>query len=333
LRRHQIYKAASALVFAGRSIETIRSVADLVTDDDFIALMGALLQRQGNKPSEALHGLAGALLALARHYVKLPKERVDRLARRVARLAPEEVAGFREKTRARLAPLEDDRLLGALLHLPERLLREAEDAPNRRQAAVRAQMAVAVEIEINMPLRLRNLVSLNILQHVQRIVVDGREHWLVQIPRTETKNRQALCFELQPGSVALIGRALRFYEARDGWLFPGRFATHMTPTSLGIQLKRTIERRLGIPFNVHLFRALGGFLHLRENPAGFEAVRALLGDRDDRVVRAHYTFVVERDLIAKAQASIAEQRARLKAAPASAKPKRRKVRDGDAPRL
>ena len=57
--------------------------------------------------------------------------------------------------------------------------------------------------------------------------------------------------------------------------------------------------------------ALAGYLHLRENPNGFEAVRALLGNRDDNVVRNNYAFLAERSLIADAQASIGRTRARF----------------------
>ena len=55
-----------------------------------------------------------------------------------------------------------------------------------------------------------------------------------------------------------------------------------------------------------MFRAIAGYLHLKENPNGFEAVRALLGNRDDSVIRNNYAFLAERSLIANAQASIGQ---------------------------
>ena len=64
-------------------------------------------------------------------------------------------------------------------------------------------------------------------------------------------------------------------------------------------------------FHTHMFRSLAGYLHLRENPNGFEAVRAILGNRDDKVIRNNYAFLAERSLIANAQASIRKTRARL----------------------
>ena len=76
------------------------------------------------------------------------------------------------------------------------------------------------------------------------------------------------------------------------------------------QIKRTVEGRLGVTFNVHLFRGLGAVLHLKENPNGFESVRAFLGDRDDQVIRRSYTGFAERHLIATAQETILKSRAR-----------------------
>jgi len=60
-----------------------------------------------------------------------------------------------------------------------------------------------------------------------------------------------------------------------------------------------------------MFRAIAGYLHLKENPNGFEAVRAILGNRDDSVIRKNYAFLAERSLIANAQAAIGKTRARL----------------------
>ena len=68
---------------------------------------------------------------------------------------------------------------------------------------------------------------------------------------------------------------------------------------------------LGLAFHTHMFRALAGYLHLKENPNGFEAVRAILGNRDDNVIRKNYAFLAERSLIANAQAAIGKTRARL----------------------
>ena len=172
---------------------------------------------------------------------------------------------------------------------------------------------------------LKNLVGLNLNNHIQVIREKGSKTWIIRIDRKETKNRSALTYALPPQSVALIERAMRLYEQPNGWLFPGRFEGPKTEVGLSDQIKRTVESRLGVKFNVHLFRGLGAVLHLKENPNGFESVRAFLGDRDDKVIRASYTGFAERHLIAAAQETILKLRARsARAYSRSRRPKRRK---------
>jgi integrase len=138
---------------------------------------------------------------------------------------------------------------------------------------------------------------------------------LISIPASEVKNRTELTYELPKESHHVIDRALALYAYPDGWLFPGRGVGPKAVSLLSGQIKRTIQSRLGIAFHTHMFRALAGYLHLRENPNGFEAVRVLLGNRDDNVVRNNYAFLAERSLIAKAQATIARNRVRFELPP------------------
>jgi integrase len=109
----------------------------------------------------------------------------------------------------------------------------------------------------------------------------------------------------------MIEGALALYDQPDGWLFPGRGRGPKATSLLSGQIKRTVQSRLGLAFHTHMFRALAGYLHLKENPNGFEAVRAILGNRDDNVIRKNYSFLAERSLIANAQAAIGKTRARL----------------------
>jgi len=154
-------------------------------------------------------------------------------------------------------------------------------------------------------------------------VMRGRERlWIISIPAHETKNSAELTYELPTDSHGLMEAALALYDQPDGWLFPGRGNGPKGASLLSRQIKRAVESRLRLPFHTHMFRALAGFLHLKENPNGFEAVRAILGNRDDNVIRQNYSFLAERSLIANAQAAIGKTRARLVPPPIA---KRRKL--------
>src|SRR5262245_15655064 len=309
-RRHQIYKAASALVLSGHPAETVRSLADLVTPEAFQALLRHLLARQGGERTEALHSLAGGLLAVARHHVRVQKEAEVRLARIVKSLDIG-ADGFRSKTRQRLAVFEDDRHVFALLHLPTRLLAEAKTARSARHRKQLAEMAMAVEILLFAPMRVGNLVSLRMGATFRQIALGREKRWLISIPANEVKNRAELTYELPKDNYDLIEDALILYDQPEGWLFSGRAAVPKATSLLSAQIKRTVESCLGLAFHTHMFRAIAGYLHLKDNPNGFEAVRVILGNRDDRVIRNNYSFLAERPLIANAQASISQTRARL----------------------
>ena len=198
-----------------------------------------------------------------------------------------------------------------LLHLPQLLLSEAEsDRTRPRYARVLAQVAIAIEIELFTVLRLKNLTHLDLERTFKSSSRKARRLWIIRIYRDDTKNRSVPTCPLPPQSVALIERALRLYRQPNVNLFPGLRGNSKGAGCLSGQIKRTVESRLGVTFNVHLFRGLGAVLHLKENPNGFESVRAFLGDRDDQVIRRSYTGFAERHLIAAAQNTILKSRAR-----------------------
>jgi hypothetical protein len=162
LHRHQVFKAASALVFTGRPIETVTSLACLVEFEAFKKVLAHLRERQGGQPTTALLGLARTLTAIAKHKEQMSAQHVQRMGRICANYA-RDLEGWVSKSPVRLQIFEDERLLAALLHLPDGLLAEARHpGTSPRRKRLLAQAAVAVEIEWHAPLRLANLASLNL---------------------------------------------------------------------------------------------------------------------------------------------------------------------------
>src|SRR5216683_273376 len=81
LHRHQIFKAASALVFTGQPIETVTSLACLVDFETFKKILAYLRERQGGHPTTALLGLARTLKAIAKHHGLVGASDVARMGR------------------------------------------------------------------------------------------------------------------------------------------------------------------------------------------------------------------------------------------------------------
>src|SRR5690242_11530623 len=221
LHRHQVFKAASALVFPGTPIEMVTSLACLVEFEAFKKILAHLRERQGGQPTTALLGLARTLKAIAKHKEQMSEQHVQRMARICANYA-RQLEGHVSKSRTRLQSFEDERLLAALLHMPERLIEEARrPGTSPKKAQLLAQTAVAIEIEWHAPLRLANLAALKLQQNIQAITIKGEVRWIIRFDRHETKNRSLLVYELPADAVRRIQQAFRFYEQTNGWVFPG----------------------------------------------------------------------------------------------------------------
>jgi integrase len=309
-RRHQILMAASALVHSGEPIEKLHGLADLVTADHFETALRLLRKRQDNNSTEALYGLAQGLLAIARHHVRVDSTTEARLAL-ITRKLKRRKSGFRNKSRRRLAVIEDDHILAAILRLPQRLLDEARATQGRKRHLL-AQMAVAIEILLLVPLRISNLSVLQVGSTIKRLSAGMRSHgtpgWLIALPASMVKNNVDLTFELSAEAGTRIEAAMALYEQPDGYLFPGAAGPSKHSSALSCQIKRIVESRVGIEWHTHLFRAMAGYLILRDNPSAFESVRVLLGNRDDQVIRENYAFLADRPLIAHAQSAIMRSR-------------------------
>ena len=282
-RRFQIRELASALVHLGHDRESITSLAYLVGLSNFKDGLRYLMSRHGDKPTEAIHGLAMGIKAIAQHHVRVSEDQLDAMRGICTRLN-REVDGLRAKNRDRLAQFDDDRNLAKLLHLSDELLRDARKKGVRaRNAALMLQVAVAVEILLYAPLRVTNLASLHLERHLRWIRNGRNEHLVISIPAHEVKNGKPLAYELGPGSAALVrhylihGRPDLLREPSD-YLFPAQDGGHREPSGLSNLIKKTIRERTGLIVNAHLFRSIAGKVHSRIVPGDFATLSHVLND-------------------------------------------------------
>ena len=311
LYRHHVFKAASALVLSGCAIESITSLGCLVEIETFKTIMKYLRARQGGEKTVALFGLARTLISVARNHENLGGAHIKRMVRIRANYIPEDKPS---RSETRIEAFDDEVLMGQLLHLPEALLREAEHPRTKpRRARVLAQVAIALEIEMHAPFRLENLVAINIKQHIKKVTINGQRRWIVKFEPWETKNHMRLVFELPTHVVKFIERACALYPQTNGFLFPGTRGSHKNDGLFSKQIKQVVERRLGTEFHLHMMRGIVATIQVTENVNGIEGARAILGDRDDKVVRKFYTKSAEKKLIRQAQETV--QKVRVRTAP------------------
>jgi integrase len=190
-----------------------------------------------------------------------------------------------EKNRATLRMFDDPEVVARFDSLPTRVWNKAPRPEDMKVAdAVRLQIALAVELSTVAPLRIQNLVSID----MDRNIIDqghGR-HRRVHLffSKAEVKNEVELEFELPTSTVVLLDRYLRdvrprLLRAPSSWLFPGEGDGHKCSSLLGEQIADLVELEVGVRLTVHQFRHLAGYLYLKANPGGHEVVRRLLGHR------------------------------------------------------
>ena len=280
----QLRELASALVLSGRSMEDIMSLAKIVEVSAAKTILQFYLERAGGKTTSRIHGLAVMIKTLAKHDVGVDDDHLEALKDLCNRVDPKPV-GMTDKNRDRLRPFDDPKNALMLLRLPHRTVEQIlrEDRGLERDALA-VQLALAIEILIMAPVRLKNLAGLNIDRHIQRTrTADGAVH--IVIPGDEVKNGEPLDHPLPEETVKILDLyldhfRLRSCSATNPWLFPGQSedvpkASH----TLSVQLKQFVFDGTGLEVNVHLFRHLTAKLFLDQHPGQYEIVRRHLGHR------------------------------------------------------
>ena len=317
LRRQYLQSAVTARVAAGTPVEQITGLRDLVTVDAFKSILRQRHAQAGQQAKAYDTGLAKALIAIAKEWVKPGAQTLTdlkRLATRLPRLSP----GLTDKNNALLRTFADPDLLRRLISLPDRLWREAlAMAPSQRQLA-KAQAALAIAILTYAPLRIANLSA---LAFEQTLFVPARadQESLIEIPAAQMKNRAPFSISLPARITAMLrtyrGQVLKGSgKSSTEFLFDDGQGKPKLPTTVSWLLERTIRRHLGIKMTAHQFRHLAAKVILDADPGAYESVRQLLGHRnlvttvnnyaglDTRRAGRHHAALIEQEL-ARSQAS------------------------------
>ena len=290
-REWQLRSFATAVVLRGRDPATLTSSSDLVEIATYKAGLRFFLEREGGAPTTAIADLASVLKAVAWHHVRVEPRHLEQMASIIRRLASGR-SGLTETNRNRLRSFDDRGNVASLLKLPGELMEQARRHPNARRGAVRAQMAVAIEILLMAPIRVSNLVDLDIERNLVRPGQGKALH--IVIAAEEVKNREPLEYPLPPESIDLIERYIREFRPHlaspeTRFLFPGVEGGSKNQASFGTQISRTIRAQTGLRIHPHLFRHIAAKLFLDANPGAYEVVRRVLGHRSIDTTNSFYT--------------------------------------------
>lgn len=281
--RRQLIRFASEVVQSGVSAGDLQSLSDLLQPAIVERGFRQMLARNNNASSPMIAEVALRLRNFGRTTNQPDNTQVnlDRLARRLAVRPPK---GMTQKNRERLRVLQDDQSMRRLLNLPEQLFKNPpKGKSNTYIQALAREDALAIGILLICPLRIKNLASIHLEQHIQR-PGDGRAYLVMT--DEELKNDRPLEFELPKDLVRMIDQHLatrspEMCPVGTPWLFPRRDGQDaVLSCQLASRISKRVRKETGFSVNAHLFRHLAVMNWLDANPGGYEVARRLLGHSD-----------------------------------------------------
>jgi integrase len=180
-----------------------------------------------------------------------------------------------------------DGVWNEVVSLPNVLIHQARFAKDQApvKAAIAAQLAVAVAILTFAPVRLSNLVRIEIGQNLKKPGGLNTPYWLV-FPHYDVKNRVDLSFPFDQPLTDLIDEYVHEFRpallrgANSSWLFPGEGGVPKVGITFSKQITLRIEKAVGLRITVHQFRHAAAAIYLKHRPGEYETVRRLLGHRN-----------------------------------------------------
>jgi integrase len=278
-QREHLRLAASILVQNG---EVIASLAELVTPEPFKNILRYYHKQANGEPNAFAIGLAKTLIQIAQYHTGATPKEIDELKRLASNL-PALPFDLTAKNKSLLRQLESERLRAKLYFLPEQLMGEvAKDLERGRVRFVEAQVAIAIDVQLALPLRPQNLSSLSWQRNFSE--PNGpRGQLLLHIAARDTKTKRQDIVSEVPDEIA---RRLRWYRRHilprlgadvTGHLFVTRRSSPKSQATLTVQIIDVIARHIGIHMTPHQFRHFVATSYLEQHPEDFETARAMLG--------------------------------------------------------
>ena len=319
LRLTQIMQYVSALVEQGYGLDKLVSVDTITSPKAISAAMDFFYDRAGGKMAPQIQSIGMAIRGLLHHHMSghlrrctrqdmravpstqtnvLVDPRIALLDKIINEARPQD-RGLKPKNKRCLNQFDDSRNVAALLHLPKKLLKEAVKADGNvdgTEGARLAETALAIELMLMCPIRIGNVVGLDLSRHFIKSSPGKKAVIHLVIARDEVKNDRDLEFELPDTLARMLGRHIKTFRpllpgAASNWLFPSTTDGPRSYKIMAGQISRAVYRRTGLKITPHQFRHLGGKLFLSTQPTGHETVRQVLGHASIDTTTLHYTGI------------------------------------------
>ena len=212
----------------GVPIESLTSLAALLHPDVVEPVIDAYWKKNGDEPKIFTIDLGWKLLRIARETGCLDQAALDRLDEIRAALEHYRRSGLTPKNLQLVRQVLTEGVWSEVVSLPNVLMQQARSAKDHApiKAAVTAQLAVAIAILTFAPVRLSNLVSIELGKNLIKPGGLNTPYWLV-FPHYDVKNRVDLNFQFDQPLTDLIDEYVHEFRpallrgSNASWLFPG----------------------------------------------------------------------------------------------------------------
>jgi integrase len=253
----------------GTPIETLTSLAALLDPDVAGPVLDAYWNKNGKEPKVYTIDLGWKLLSLAKQ-ISLDEAAIERLDDIRASLEEYRHGGLTGKNLELIRQVLTEGIWSEVVSLPNALMRQAraDQAHAPVKAAVTAQLAVAIAILCFAPVRLTNLVSIELDKNLIKPGGPSSPFWLVY-PHYDVKNRVNLEFTFDEDLTRLIDEYIHDFRptllrrSNAGWLFPGVAGEPKTANMFSTQITERIQKATGVRITVHQFRHACGAIYLK----------------------------------------------------------------------
>ena len=227
-RRAELVAMARMAVRLGVPIESLTSLAALLHPDVVERVIDAYWQKNGDEPKTGTIDLGKKVLRMARETGCLDQAALDRLDDIRVALEQHRREGLTPKNLQLIRQVLTDGVWSEVVSLPNVLMQQARSAKDHApiKAAVSAQLAVAIAILTFAPIRLRNLIRIELGQNLIKPGGLNTPYWLV-FPNYDVKNRVDLNFKFDQPLTDLIDEYVHEFRpallrgSNSSWLFPG----------------------------------------------------------------------------------------------------------------
>jgi len=167
--------------------------------------------------------------------------------------------------------------------------------PHPERAAWLASIAIAIEIELHLPIRMEDLNHLR-LGHEVRLIQSGGSRWQGSLHIEQTaKTGVGIQANLQSETLQMLREYLNVFRpllpnAHGIWLFPGEKSADepRNKSAFGTAITENVTQFVGIRVNPHAFRCIAGALILEADPSAIDDVRAILGHASFNTALRYY---------------------------------------------